>query len=378
MGFWHTGYMDHHETTGLDDCRAVLMEPIVYPCKRCGENFQLPDDLRTHCFEKHPAQKPVLYVHGKELGNKPYRVTQHIAQSDIIVTNCDHVFFNDKEMTIDAICRELSRLSWDTCRIKLQKEDVVVEFALNFCIASPEDIRGIEEQFEEMVAKHRLDTCVIDEFIAATKKYKTAIGYCDGICAYLYGIMAKERMPGSLTDHPQYVGKYNKAVEQMAGYERPLAKVVSGLIGFHFNHFAETVCLVSNKTRAGQTAIRYQEWIQENMTESWSVHGSDASLMRTESLLVDRNTKKITHWMTQPLENLFGKEDKIESFLKDNLEQYDAVKVQMLLCKMYQMANNVNNGASRHAKSLRNQIGPIGKWAEAQIGKDFQFANGKV
>ena len=60
-----------------------------------------------------------------------------------------------------------------------------------------------------------------------------------GICDYLYGVLAKERSHDASLSHEKYANKFNEAVEQLAAYDRPLARIIRSLVEFHFNHFEE-------------------------------------------------------------------------------------------------------------------------------------------
>ncbi len=64
MGFWHTGYMDFHEPTGLDGW-VFDPKPPTFPCKHCGAIWNSLDDLRKHRFEKHSLIRPILFIDGK-------------------------------------------------------------------------------------------------------------------------------------------------------------------------------------------------------------------------------------------------------------------------------------------------------------------------
>ena len=79
----------------------------------------------------------------------------------------------------------------------LRKDGIDTSFELEFHIASDEDLTHIESRFEEIARRGQLDSQVVDDFIGTKSDFETAIGYCDGICGYLYGILAREQRSGS-------------------------------------------------------------------------------------------------------------------------------------------------------------------------------------
>lgn len=196
MGFWHTGYFEFHEPTGLDDVRFEPSPPR-FPCKYCDEVYDSSDELRRHRFENHTLRRPTLFLQDQELGTRPFRITRQLIVDDVRTDNCDRARVNGHEISIDAIPRELARgLSGISKVVLSNKDDVSKEFTLDFRIASEGHLKGIEEHFERMAREGRLSFYAIEEFIEAASKFDSALGYCDGICEYLYGILAMENLPG--------------------------------------------------------------------------------------------------------------------------------------------------------------------------------------
>ncbi len=48
MGFWHTGYFEFHEPTGIDP--PVALKPRRFFCDRCNRSFASRDELEDHRF----------------------------------------------------------------------------------------------------------------------------------------------------------------------------------------------------------------------------------------------------------------------------------------------------------------------------------------
>lgn len=363
MGFWHTGYMEFHEYSGLDDFH-LEPPPPRFPCAHCEEIYASFDELRKHRFESHPLRRPTLFLHDQELGTHPVRVTRPLSADDVTTENCDRAFLNGREMSISTLPRVLSQITSNICKLELSKADVSAEFTLDFCIASEDDLKGIEEHFERTALGQRLDIRAIEEFIIATSGFGSALGYCNGICEYLYGVLAKQQAPDSSLPYEEYVKRFNKAAEELVAYERPLARTIGSLIEFHFNHFVEAVRLAS-ETRVGRAATRYASWLQNWKSETEHEAAVSMALSNLDAWITDWETEQIIRWATRPLDHLSQHVTEMESFLNRNLAEYDSVKLHILLGETYAASGDIEK-ALQHAKTLRNLPG-LERWAESMI-----------
>jgi len=369
MGFWQTGYIEHHEVAGLGNFSPDLSPP-TFTCKDCGEICLSVDELRKHRFESHPSHRPTFFVRGKELGTDSIRITRPLAEEDLNI-DCDRVFVNGKETSVDSVRQELAHESTDVCRVKLYKGKISEEFELIFCIATEQDTQGIEMQFKKMIFGRQLNSRAVDTFIDATKEFRSAVGYCDGICSYLYGVMAKEGCSDSGLSHEKYVGKYNEAARKLMDYERPLATAIRGIIGFHFNHFRES-SLLAGKGSIGRAASVYANWVK--MSAPKIGNGRDAHYDSIENAIMDSHTQRIVCWVLRPADRIRECVAEVEAFLKQDIEQYDSVKARMLLSEVYSSVGDSEN-AILHARALRSIPHPVGGWADAMIKEQSETSD---
>lgn len=360
MGFWHTGYLEFHDHSGLGEFR-YRQSPPEYRCAQCSETFSTTDELRKHRFEDHPLLKPVLILSGRELGSHPFRAVTPINECDIVAEKCDRAIVNGMEVATANLPKVISSLEHGVSRMTLISGDVSAEFILDICIASEDDLLGVENEFVRTANGKRLDAKAIDDFIAATRRFGTAITYCDGICSYLYGVLAKERSDDSSLPENAYVKKYNKAVEELIGYDRPLARTISSLIEFHFNHFQDAMRLAGH-SRIGQAASKYDEWLRgviRALHDDRSARDTGGTL---EGLVSDWGTEQIARWVTMDFQVITRYLTDMEAFVAADNSDYDRQKVKVLLAEIY--AFNGDAGASRHhAKELRN-MPAFEAWAE--------------
>ncbi len=336
------------------------LRPKRFPCTQCDELYSSLDELRNHRFEAHPLHRPVMLVRGQELGTNRIRITQPLLAADVHISHCARASLNSSEIPISCLSHELASISSDVCQIVLSKDGVDAVFELDFCIASKEDLEGVEDQFERIARGCRLDIRAIEDFIDAALRFTTAVGYCDGICAYLYGVLAKEQTGGSALSYDAYEGKLSKAAEELVAYNRPLAQTIGGLIEFHFNHFQDSACL-SPESRVGQVSAHYSDWIESPGSSGQYTTGTD----KLESLVTDRETEQILCWAIRPLHDLAGEATAIEDSLERASAEYDRAKLRILLGQLYTQFGDVNQ-ALIHAKALRN-VPAFQGWAEALI-----------
>lgn len=364
MGFWHTGYSEFHEAEGLGNFAPNLLPP-QFSCAHCVAVFTSLDDLRKHRFEYHPLRRPTLFLQGRELGAHTVRITRKLIDGDVRTDDCDRAVLNGKDLDFFSLPILLGKISSDVCRLTLSGAGISSEFTMEFRIASEKDLRGIEEQFERTVRGRHLNIRAIEEFIESTSEFSSAIGYCDGICAYLYGVLAKERALDTSLTYDAYVGKFSKASEELTAYDRPLARTISSLIDFHFNHFGESAHL-SRETRAGKAAERYAAWLQDRAQEIDLEAAPNDMFSKLEALVTDWDTEQIVRWSIRPLHELSRYVNDMESFLnRDITVEYDRVKLHVLLGEIYTASGDVKR-ALKHAKALRN-LPALEKWAESMI-----------
>ena len=362
MGFWHTGYMEFHEETGLE---GILIEyhPPTFPCDWCSEVYSTLQDLRDHRFSAHPLQRPTLFLDGREIGSRAARVTRPLISSDVVIDNCDKAILNGVEIPVEKLANQLSEFSRDTQRISLMKDGIEAECVLEYAIASDKDLAGVESEFLRISKGRRLNTRVVEDFISSTESYSSAIVYCDGICSYLYGVLARERASDSSIPYDAYIQKFSKSSEDLTGYDRPLARTIVGLVQFHFNHFSEAARLGSGM-RIGAVAKRYVDWIryadsrQSNPIEANNKHS-------LEDLVIDWESEQIIRWGIRESSDLRTVVDEIEEFSLRELAEYDRVKISILLAEVYADIPNATL-AIKYAKSLRN-IPAFEAWAESLI-----------
>lgn len=360
MGFWQTGYWEFHEPVGLDGFE-FSPSPPTYPCRYCDRVCATADELQQHRYEAHPLRRPPFYIRGIEVGSEPHRITRPLREEDVRAEGVDIAVVNGREMPVESLPTFLTQVSIDVCRVSLRNSDISTDFTLDFYIAEEDHLLGVEAEFQRLVRNGRLDTRALEDFISHCRRYTSATRYYDGICSYLYGVMAKEESPDSSLPPSSYTKKFNSAAHELSAYDRPIARQVCALIDFHFNHFSEARQRAP-QSRVAQASGRFA--VRTARTASCRFPQSRPSI-HLEQLFTDWTTERVIRWAIRDAHSLVPEIDDMHSCLSRSKQEYDKVKLSFLLAEAHGAAGHVDQ-ASRLARSLRN-IPEFAPWAESVL-----------
>ncbi len=360
MGFWTTGYMEFHEDAGLGD--VYRPELTVYRCQHCAAYYDAMDELLRHRFEAHPYVRPLLFVRGIELGATPFRVTRAVAAADFVVERSNKARVNGKAILSAALPALLAEFSNDKVEVKLSNDGAHAAFVLIFRVASEEHLVGVESAFLQFARERVLTIASVEGFIEACRKFDTAAAYCDGVCQYLYGVLAKERSADSSLPYEEYLDRFNRAADVLRDYDRPLARIVRGLVAFHFNHFRDAA-ISAPPGRLHYAARRFVSMLEVGTWEA------EAPIRTTapEDLLTDHETLRILRWAALPFAELGNELDSISALANGEVPEFDRMKLRMLLAEVSAAA-----GKSSEARmAARALVGnpKTASWAEAILGR---------
>jgi hypothetical protein len=347
MGFWHTGYMEFHEPTGIGD----LFRPakIVYVCPHCPSSFEDADSLRRHRFEAHPFRRPVLFVRGVELGATAFRVSQASLPGDFVAQRTAAAKLNGRSIAPSDLPGALAKLTFDRARVELFNEGASAEFELSFRVASATDLQGVNEALVKLTKRKKLDIASVESFIGDCKPFPTADGYCNGVCHYLYGVLAKERAPDCSLPYESYRSRFTRAADELLDFDVPLARLIRSLVAFHFNHFLDAAAAAPTKRlrivgRKFATLLTGQPWTDSPATER------DGGGTR-EDLLTDHETVRVLRWSSEPLAAMAHQTSDIAAFAKRDIPEFDRVKLRLLLAESNAAVGN-SKEARQHAREL--------------------------
>lgn len=291
MGFWHTGYAEFHEPSGLDGYVFAPPPPVRYVCERCSVSFAELELLRKHRFEQHPVRQPALLVDGQPIGSLPRLVMTPLQPDSVLVEDASTCLLNGNPVEVTSLGQRLATMTREFTEVELRNDDIVIRIKLDFRVANETDLAGIEMAFLRLARDKALSIAALSRFIEDCRAFPSAMPYCDGICHYLYGVMAKELAPDSGLKQEQYVERFHRSTDELAGFDRPLARSIRALIAFHFNHFDEAEYL------ANEGALRHAAGAFSGLLQGlpWHFHQafSPEPGNAVEDLLTDQETLQI-------------------------------------------------------------------------------------
>lgn len=367
MGFWHTGYIEFHEPMGLGDASGLVPKPIRYACEQCSLDFAELDLLRRHRFEAHPLRHPALLLRGRPVGALPLQLMTPLAPEDVVVQDATSCQLNGDALALEALGARLAAMRRDYAELTLFSHDgVLTRYILDFRVADEVQLAGVEIAFWRMAQNKTLNLEAVSRFNKECRVLTGADLYHDGICHYLYGVMAKERAPDTGLPFERYTERYQRASDALAGFDRPLARSIRALVAFHFNHFHEAELLTSegalhHTAGAFATLLEGLPW---HLTEAYSPETSGA----VEDLLTDQETLQVLDDASRGLLYLKAKASELLSQAKRMTTGYDQLK--RLLLAGEALAACDDKASNAEARKLARELvhkADTRTWAEALL-----------
>lgn len=366
MGFWTTGYEEFHEPMGLDSFVWEPSPPARYACDICRQDFASQQALQQHRFEAHPRRQPLLMVRGRAVGQSALQVLSPLQADDIVVEDAQRATINGKKISIAGLRKRLLSAQHEYMQISLENAGVVTQCHLDFQIASTDHLQGVEAAFLRMAQSRKLGPDALERFIKECAAFDTARSYYDGICQYLYGVMAKERTPGCSLAPDKFKEKYGRARDVLNGVDRPLARNILALVAFQFNHFADADWLAS------EGPLQEAAGTFSGLLSGFPWHFEQAFKPRSgrfmEDLLTDENTLQILRDVSLGLAELKRRTSELQECLKRTPPGFDQLKRAVLTAEALAASQNSNN----HAEARRIARVWAGRsdtqaWAEALL-----------
>ena len=363
MGFWQTGYWEFHEPTGIDF--VIEKREITYPCRHCARIFKTMDDLQRHRFEDHAYSRPVLFLRGTEVGASAFAIRRRLAASEVKFDHVRSAVVNGRSVAPKELPKRLAEVLNDRVMLEFANEGASARFELVFDVASEAHLKGVESAFLRLAHGRTLSLQAIEGFIGDCAPFRTAAGYLDGICHYLYGVMAKERAPDSGLPFDAYRKRYSRAADELKGFDRPLASMVQALVAFHFNHFDDAQQL------APEGRLRHAAVSFAGVLEGWPWHHAHESegeqSTALEDLLTDHETFGILRWAALGVHELKSRYAEIAARLDRDIPGFDRLKLQIMLAEAL-AAKGDRSGARAVARELIGNTQTTA-WAESLLAR---------
>lgn len=347
MGFWHTGYIEHHEFNGLGtDWQPT---PPSYRCDGCDAVFDSAELLHRHRFEAHPTTQPALFIRNVRIGNSPVRITCPLREEEIEIAACESGTFNGSPIELRDIPMRLATVANDRIQLVLTNDRISAAFDIDVRIASDADLDVVDASFRGLAERRNLDRRAVDGFLRNCRHCDTATSYRGGIAEYLYGVLAMERRGDIRIPFEQYPDRFNEAAERLADYNRPLTRLIRSLIAFHFNHFREAAS-VSPSIAIRNAAAWFDAALHEReLDHQPAQHATNDPV----DLLADDETRFILRLAGTSAQVLKRNRPEIEQRLQARCSSFARLKLNVLLLEACRSAGDLQ-GTMQTARLLLN------------------------
>lgn len=225
--------------------------PEPKPCPFCNLNFSSPSELHTHLAAAHRGERPVLLLAGME-PDRTTRVVERIKRGDIVVENCTAVRARvdgapEELMGSAAVSRLLAGVSDATVLLVLENSfepnAAAITQTYTLVVRAPEKSRldAVDRAFLAHLATGRAGLDAVTSFLSDGRCQGVANDYADALAAYVRGTLVKDHpVDGGITlPAAQARNLYGDALFRLKAHDRPLARLICGLIRFAFNDLAE-------------------------------------------------------------------------------------------------------------------------------------------
>lgn len=367
MGFWHTGYAEFHEPTGLGPYVYTPPPPVRYACEHCSESFLELEALRKHRFEQHPVRQPALLLRGRPVGTLTQILMTSLAPADVLVEDATTCLLNGRPLAPACLARKLAAMRREFADVELSNKGATTRCQLDFRVADEAHLGGVETAFLRLARDRALNIEAVSRFNDDCRAFASAMPYCDGISHYLYGVMAKERFPDSGLKHDEYIQRFIRSSEELSGFDRPLARSVRSLVAFHFNQFDDAEYL------APEGALRHAAGAFAGLLQGLPWHFDEVPSSvpggAVEDLLTDQDTLRILADASHGLIGLKARAEEVLAHLRRAPGGgFDHMKRVLLACEA--LATRDEPALHAEARKLVRALAgkpETGTWANAML-----------
>lgn len=364
MGFWHTGYLD---MLGLGPPGVLPLSregswTPTYRCPTCTSEFETADRLRAHQFRGHIVPAPALYFRGVECHRRELEISDIPVPDDWYFAEATSAVLNGEAIPPETLGVRLASNRKGVADVQLELDGVVRDYVFRFAVASPEDLDGVDVLLRELAGLGRLDLESIDWFIRRGRAFPSASRYVDGLAKYLFGALNRDRSDESGLEPGEYRDRYSQAAHQLRGFDRTPARIVRGLVSFHYNQFDDVKPDVGSD-RLYRAADRLRACLAGTSPEPGPI--GRQGVTELDTLLSDADTERMLRWVGLPLGEAHEQVlEEMDEFQK-GCDPFDRLKLQLVLAEHDIQLGRLDSARAR-AHSLRHTP-DAADWASAVL-----------
>ena len=354
----HLDFIDPGNSSGSVPTQESPFEnlrfnPIIYSCPICKQIFNSPDNLFNHRVEAHPSKRPTLIIGGLETSSHPSRhvIVRNVMESEIQFLEAEGASKNDKSISLDSLKVLIAEKRQGPFDFHLLNKSVKTHYSLIFDIPENDDLTKIEDLFFQLIAQDTFNTERVNLFVEMSGEIKTGKRYTDGLCNYLYGVLAKDQKGNTHLKFEDHIAKFNSSLETLKYFDRALSNTIVGLINLNLNIFDLSYSKLGSQKIISSLFRFHQILSNEKLSSRIEKHESINSEKR---IPLDFATEKIITWSILDNEPFEKARKEIEHLLESTeWTEQDKYKIKILLINFF-LESGENEKAQLILKDYRN------------------------
>lgn len=223
----------------------------IFRCPFCSSDFSMQKMLHDHVYMEHRVERPVMLLGGREPSARAV-LRVPVCESEIAVANATTTRISidggePKRYPPGVVPKKLADTRQGEMNLVLvndsqvNAEPVSTRYAISFRIADAQELKRVEEAFAEILVSSPITRDAISGFLADPRTQGPAKEYASGLGYYCLGVLIKERPTSEHLTTPlsRYRELYGSALQVLADFDRPLARLITGIVRFAMNDFSE-------------------------------------------------------------------------------------------------------------------------------------------
>ena len=216
----------------------ITITPPVFRCPECRAVFLSPAELSEHKVDKHPLQRPYMFLNKQELTQAETIIYEPIPKEQIRLVNVQQIMMDGASYDSQhSFITDLVNSPNGRRHIKLAYQGYPVDFNIVFEYLSEPEAIAVESLFYQTFTNSELSVDHLSRFDRLCHEHGCMNKYAGGLGCYISGLLAKERNPTSSLKFEDYPEKFGEALDKLSPLNRPLAQGIVSAIYFARNQF---------------------------------------------------------------------------------------------------------------------------------------------
>ena len=287
-----------YEGTARIDATRVSPQPI-FRCPFCSELLTNRKLLQDHVSSMHHVERPVILIGGHEPGKRTI-IRSNIESQSIEIANTTSVKIGrdggaSHKIQVHKLVELLVGIRQGEVSLVLANNSqnnaapVITSYEISIKIADLQELKDVETAFSDIIMASTISRDAIGRFLDDSRSKGPGFEYATGLAEYSLGVLLKERpdTESLTTPFSRYREEYGSALQRLADFERPFARLVSDIIRFALNDFSKT------SAKTGFWELDLANSLLSNPNNKTPLPSDDSKATRRPICPVDHGTGQI-------------------------------------------------------------------------------------